>query len=354
MTSTTRRRTKAVRIGSVAIGGKNPIAVQSMATIKTSSVKALIKQIKALERSGCDIVRVSVLDMNDALALKKIRPHITIPLCADIHFDYNLALCALTSGADKIRINPGNIGEREKIKKIVSLAKKKNIPIRIGANSGSIDPRIHSGKTLGQRLASSALVTLEFIESLKYKNIVLSAKANSVPDTVEAYRIMAGACAYPLHLGVTASGAGEYAVIKSSVGIGTLLSEGIGDTIRVSLTDDPVREISVAAQILQSVGLRARDWEVIACPTCGRTEIDVIGLARAVEEKLRSKRIVLPKRPYRIAVMGCVVNGPGESKEADIGISGGRGFGFIFKKGTLIKKVEEKKLLHELIRQIKE
>lgn len=349
-----RRLTKAVRIGSVAIGGKNPIAIQSMATVKTSSVAAVVKQIKALERAGCDIVRVSVLDREDARALKKIRSAIRIPLCADIHFDYMLAVTAIDSGADKIRINPGNIGDRDKIKTVVAFAKKKNIPIRIGANSGSIDPRIHRGKTLGQRLAASALVTLEYIESLKYKNLVLSAKAHSVPDTIEAYRIMAEACTYPLHLGVTASGTGEYAVIKSSVGIGALLADGIGDTIRVSLSDDPVREISVATEILQSVGLRKRDWEVIACPTCGRTEIDVIGLAQAVEMKLRDQRIRLPKRPYKIAVMGCVVNGPGESKEADIGISGGRDFGFIFKEGKLIKKVQEKRLLNELLRQIQE
>jgi len=347
-----RHKTKIIRIGKTAIGGTKPVAIQSMATVKTSHIKSVVRQIISLQKAGCDIVRVAVLDKKDTSAIRQIRKEISIPLCADIHFDYNLALLALHSGADKIRINPGNIGDRQKIKLVVNAARENNIPIRIGANSGSIDPKVHKGKTLSSRLAQSVLMTIRYIESLKYTNLVVSAKAHSVVETIDAYRFLVEKCNYPLHLGVTASGTGEFAIIKSAVGIGTLLAEGIGDTIRVSLADNPVKEIKVAQEILESLSLRTRDWEVIACPTCGRTDINVISLAKKVESELSRNQIRFPKKNYKIAVMGCVVNGPGESKDADIGITGGRGFGFIFKNGTMIKKVTESKLLSELIRQI--
>jgi (E)-4-hydroxy-3-methylbut-2-enyl-diphosphate synthase len=347
-----RRKSKVVQIGSKKIGGNCPILIQSMCNVKTSKVKSVISQIKKLEDARCDIVRISVLDKKDADSIKDIVKEISIPLCADIHFDYNLALIAMKNNADKIRINPGNIGDNQRIKSVVSMAKERNIPIRIGANSGSLNSKIHKGRTLGERLAHSALLTIKYIESLNYFNLVVSAKAHSVCDTLEAYKIIAEKCAYPIHLGVTASGGGQFAIIKSSVGIGSLLSEGIGDTIRVSLAENPIQEITVGKEILQSLSLASREWEVIACPTCGRTVINVIQLAKQVESLLKSGKVKVPKSPYRIAVMGCVVNGPGESKDADIGITGGNGFGFIFKNGVMIKKVNENDLLSELIKQI--
>ncbi len=348
-----RRKSKVVEVGGVKIGGNNQIPIQSMANIKTSKVAAVSKQINQLAAVGCDIVRVSILDNKDAEAIAKIKKLISIPIVADIHFDYNLAIGAIENGADKIRINPGNIGEKERIEAVVKLAKKNKVPIRIGANSGSLDVNVYKRKSLGENLANSAIDTAKFVESLNYNKIVLSAKAHSVEETFIAYRKMAAETSYPLHLGVTASGAGEYAVIKSSVGIGGLLSEGIGDTIRVSLTDKPLREIEVGRQILQSIGLAERNLEVIACPTCGRTEIDVMGLAREVEAYLIKEKVELPKKPFKVAVMGCIVNGPGEARDADIAITGGRGFGFIVRKEKIIKKVEDKDLFAELLKEIK-
>lgn len=348
-----RRVSKKIKVGNVEIGGGAPIPVQSMATVKTSNVSGVVKQINELANAGCEIIRVSILDKADAQAIAEIKKEINIPLVADIHFDYNLAINAIDNGADKIRINPGNIGEEERVKKVILHAKENNIPVRIGANSGSIEESMFEKyKSNGQRLAYSALESVRFVQSLGFEDLVLSAKAQTVNDTVEAYSILAKETDCPLHLGVTSSGSGEFAVIKSSVGIGSLLQQGIGDTIRVSLTDNPVHEVKVGHEILQSLDLRQRDWEVVSCPTCGRTEIDVIGLAEKVEELLKASKIKLPKTPYRVAVMGCVVNGPGESREADIGISGGRGFGFIFKDGEMISRVDEKDLLAELIKAI--
>ncbi|MBU1862597.1 MAG: flavodoxin-dependent (E)-4-hydroxy-3-methylbut-2-enyl-diphosphate synthase [Candidatus Omnitrophica bacterium] len=348
-----RRKSNSVKIGKIKIGGNAPVAVQSMANIKTSQVTYVIRQMRKLVEAGCEIIRVSVLDTKDAHAIKDIQKEIDIPLCADIHFNYQLALDAMKSGADKIRINPGNIKRRAHIQYIVEMARTKNIPIRIGVNSGSIDQSMYKNKSSGARLACAVLSYVRGIEKLKYTNLILSAKAHTVCDTIEANRIIAKETNYPLHLGLTASGVGEYAIIKSAVGIGSLLSEGIGDTIRVSLTDDPIKEVEIGYNLLQSLGLRNRPWEVIACPTCGRTEIDVIGLSRKVEDALKKKKVALPKIPYKIAVMGCVVNGPGESKEADIGITGGKGFGFIFKHGKMIRRVAEKRLLIELLKEIK-
>jgi len=325
-----------------------------MTNIKTSKIGPLVNQINRLQNAGCELIRVSVLDFNDARAIKVIKKEINIPLCADIHFNHKLALDAIKSGSDKIRINPGNIKKKNLIKEIISAAKLENIPVRIGSNSGSLDVNKSREKSLGKQLANSILKILKYIESLRFNKLIISAKAHNVKDTIEAYKIIAEKTDYPLHLGVTASGRGEYAIVKSAIGIGSLLSYGIGDTIRVSLTDDPVNEIKVGYEILQSLGLKKREWEVISCPTCGRTEIDVISLSKKVESLLMNKKIHLPKVPYRIAVMGCVVNGPGESKDADIGISGGRGFGYIFKNGKLLFKVEEKKLLSTLLKKIKQ
>lgn len=346
-----RRKSKKIFVGKSTIGGDSPIRVQSMANIKTSRVSAVSKQINSLTAAGCDIIRVSILDEKDAQSLKSIKKNITIPLVADIHFNHRLALSAIQNGADKIRINPGNISQKNDLREIVAAAKDAGIPIRFGANSGSVDKVTHKAKSAGVVLAKSILSSLRYIESLKFTNIVLSAKGHGVNDTMEAYRILADKTAYPLHVGITASGAGEYAVIKSAVGIGGLLSQGIGDTIRVSLTDAPVHEVRVGCEILQSLRLRERPWEVIACPTCGRTEIGVITLAKKVEHLLATGAMHVPRSPFKIAVMGCVVNGPGESKDADIGISGGRGFGFIFAHGKMVKKVDEKDLLDELIKQ---
>ncbi len=348
--SVRKKKTRLVKVGDVAIGGGSPIPVQSMANIKTSNKKRLVKQIRSLFAAGCEIIRVSVLDKKDAVAIADIKREINIPLCADIHFDYNLALLAIDAGADKVRINPGNIGDENKVREVTLFAKKKKVAIRVGANSGSLDRTRYKNKSLGLNLARSAMDTVKFIESLGFKNIVVSAKAHSVTETLTAYRELSSKINYPLHLGVTASGGGVYSIIKSSVGIGSLLAEGIGDTIRVSYTGNPVEEIKIGREILQALGLADRDLEVIACPTCGRTEIDVIRLAKDVENFILKSGITLPHKPYRIAVMGCVVNGPGEAKGADIAITGGRKFGFIMKEGRVVKKVDEKFLFEELLK----
>lgn len=347
-----RKKTKSVRVGRVRIGGNAPISVQSMTTIKTSHISKVVRQIKTLEGCGCDIVRVSVLDEKDARAIKEIQKEIKIPLCADIHFNYQLGVLALQSGADKIRLNPGNVQDKKHIQRVISVAKQKNRAIRIGANSGSLDMRVKAD-TLGERLAKSLISYVKQFEREKFQSLVLSAKAHSVVDTIEAYRYISNKTDYPLHLGITATGYGQFAKIKSAVGIGSLLAEGIGDTLRVSLTDSVIEEVKLGIEILQSLNLRKKKFEVIACPTCGRTTINVIKLAKKVEEWLLGEKIKAPKNNYKIAVMGCVVNGPGESKTADIGITGGNKNGFIFKKGKMIAKVPETRLFSELIKHIK-
>ncbi|AIS52488.1 4-hydroxy-3-methylbut-2-en-1-yl diphosphate synthase IspG [Thermoanaerobacter kivui] len=344
-----RKITCEVKIGNKKIGGNNPILVQSMTNTDTHDIEKTIEQIKRLEAEGCDIIRVAVPDMKAAEAIKEIKKNINIPLVADIHFDYRLAIKSIENGADKIRINPGNIGKEENIKKVVEMAKERGIPIRIGVNSGSLKKEIlnkYKGVT-AEAVVESALKNVLILEKLGFYDIVISLKTPNVPLTIEAYKLASSKVNYPLHVGITEAGTIEAGTIKSAIGIGTLLYLGIGDTIRVSLTGDPVHEIRVGKQILRSLGLLKEGVEIISCPTCGRTKIDLIKLAEEVE-----KRTMHIKKPLKVAVMGCAVNGPGEAKEADIGIAGGDGEGLIFKKGKVYKKVKEKDLVDELMKEI--
>ena len=338
-----------VKIGNKKIGGNNPILVQSMTNTDTHDIGKTIEQIKRLEAEGCDIIRVAVPDIKAAEAIKEIKKNINIPLVADIHFDYRLAIKSIENGADKIRINPGNIGREENIKKVVEIAKEKGIPIRIGVNSGSLEKEIlhkYKGVT-AEAVVESALKNVLILEKLGFYDIVISLKTTNVPLTIEAYKLASSKVDYPLHVGITEAGTIEAGTIKSAIGIGTLLYLGIGDTIRVSLTGDPVHEVRVGRQILRSLGLLKEGVEIISCPTCGRTKIDLIRLAEEVEKRTRNI-----KKPLKVAVMGCAVNGPGEAKEADIGIAGGDGEGVIFKKGKVYKKVKEEELVEELMKEI--
>lgn len=344
-----RKITREVKIGNKKIGGNNPILVQSMTNTDTHDIEKTIEQIRRLEAEGCDIIRVAVPDMEAAEAIKEIKKNINIPLVADIHFDYRLAIKSIENGADKIRINPGNIGREENIKKVVEIAKEKGIPIRIGVNSGSLEKEIlhkYKGVT-AEAVVESALKNVLILEKLGFYDIVISLKTTNVPLTIEAYKLASSKVDYPLHVGITEAGTIEAGTIKSAIGIGTLLYLGIGDTIRVSLTGDPVHEVRVGRQILRSLGLLKEGVEIISCPTCGRTKIDLIRLAEEVEKRTRNI-----KKPLKVAVMGCVVNGPGEAKEADIGIAGGDGEGVIFKKGKVYKKVKEEELVEELMKEI--
>ena len=345
-----RRKTKEITIGNIKIGGNHPIAIQSMCNTDTRDVSATVKQIHALEEAGCEIVRVAVLDMEAAKAIGAIKKEIAIPLVADIHFDYQLALKSMENGVDKIRINPGNIGSEDKVKEVVSMAQDKNIPIRIGVNSGSLEKKLLDkyGKVTPEALVESALGHVNILERNQFYNIIISIKASSVPFCLKAYSLLSQAVDYPLHVGITEAGTVYSGTIKSAVGIGSILSQGIGDTIRVSLTGDPVEEIHAAKSILKSLELRNFGVEVISCPTCGRTQIDLISLANAVERECASIQ-----KNIKVAVMGCAVNGPGEAREADIGIAGGIGEGLLFKKGKIIKKVPEDQLLSELMQEIK-
>jgi len=344
----TRQKTKEVKIGNVRIGRDNPVAVQSMCNTDTRDVKATIEQILKLEKAGCEFVRVTVPDMIAAEAIKEIKNGINIPLVADIHFDYKLALEAIKNGIDKVRINPGNIGSKEKTKAVVSACKEKGIPIRIGVNVGSLEKQFEEkyGRT-PEAMVASALHHIKILEDLDFYDIVISLKASDVNRTVKAYELLSKKVDYPLHLGITEAGTPKTGIIKSSVGLGILLREGIGDTIRVSLTADPVEEIRVAWEILKSLDLRKHGATLISCPTCGRTEIDLIGLANKVEEAISQI-----DKDITVAVMGCIVNGPGEAKEADIGIAGGKGKAVIFKKGEILKTVAEKDIFNELIKEI--
>lgn len=341
-----RRTSRVVNIGSVAIGGSNPIAIQSMCTTKTHDVKATIKQILALEKVGCEIVRVTVPFPKDAEALSAIKEKIHIPLVADIHFDYRMAIAAMKNGADKIRINPGNIGKKEWVVEVIETAKKYKKAIRIGVNAGSLEKDLWAkyGRPEPAALVESAVRWVKFFEQHDFHDLVIALKSSNVPEMIESYERIAEQCDYPLHLGVTEAGTFVTGSVKSAVGIGTLLHKGIGDTIRVSLSEDPLEEIKVAKEILKSLHLYEKERTIIACPTCGRVEVDLIKLAHQVEEKT-----AYIKKPIKIAVMGCVVNGPGESREADYGIAAGRGCGIIYKKGEIVKTVEEKKLLKELL-----
>jgi len=340
-----RNNTKVVSIGNVKIGGEHPIAIQSMTNTKTEDVAGTVAQILALERAGCEIVRCTVPTMEAAKALTEIKKQIHIPLVADIHFDYKMAIAAMENGADKIRINPGNIGDVSRVKAVVDVAKERNIPIRVGVNSGSLEKNLvekYNGVT-AEGIVESALDKVHLIEDLGYDNLVISIKSSDVMMCVKAHELLADKTAYPLHVGITESGTVQSGNIKSAIGLGLILGQGIGNTIRVSLTGDPTEEIKSAKLILRTLGLRKGGIEVVSCPTCGRTQIDLIGLATKVEKLVEDYPLDI-----KVAVMGCVVNGPGEAKEADLGIAGGIGEGLLIKKGEIIRKVPEDQLLSTL------
>ncbi len=341
-----RHKTRTVRIGDVAIGGDNPIRIQSMCNTKTENVEATVAQIRALAAAGCEIIRVAVPNEAAALALKDIRRQIKLPLVADIHFDYRLALAAMENGADKIRINPGNIGEDWKLREVVNAAKERNIPIRVGVNSGSLEKEILKkyGGVTAEGIVESALEKVGRIEELNYENLVISIKSSDVLMCIKAHELLADKTDYPLHIGITEAGTLLRGTVKSAVGLGVILYEGIGDTIRVSLTGDPLEEIKAAREILKSLGLRKGGVEVVSCPTCGRTEIDLIGLANQVEGLVERYSDL----DVRVAVMGCVVNGPGEAREADFGVAGGKGAGVLIRKGEVIRTMPESELLPAL------
>jgi len=338
------KKTKEIKIGNILVGGNNPVIIQSMTNTKTSDVEKTVAQILELEKEGCELVRVTVNNEQAGRAIKEIKDKINIPLVADIHFDYKLAIMAIENGIDKLRINPGNIGSDEKIKLVVDKAKEYNIPIRIGVNSGSVEKKILEkyGEVTADGMVESAMYHVGLLEKFGFTNIIISIKASNVKMMIDAYRKISSLVDYPLHLGVTEAGTAFQGTIKSAIGIGSLLADGIGDTIRVSLTENPVEEIKVAKEILKVLGYR-KGVEIVSCPTCGRTEIDLISLAKQVENEFKYLN-----RNIKIAVMGCIVNGPGEAKEADFGVAGGKGEGVIFKKGVILKKVKEEDIMGEL------
>ena len=344
------KKTREVKVGNLVIGGGNKVIIQSMTNTTTSDVKKTVAQIKELEKAGCELVRMTINNLEAAQAIKEIKKRVSIPLVADIHFDYKLALAAMENGIDKLRINPGNIGSDENVEKVVKMAKEKKIPIRIGVNSGSIEKDILKkyGKPTAEGMVESAMYHINLLEKYDFHDIVISLKASNVKMMVEAYRKINELVDYPLHLGVTEAGTAFQGTVKSAIGIGSLLVDGIGDTIRVSLTENPVEEIKVAKEILKVLGLR-EGVEIVSCPTCGRTQIDLIGLAKKVEKEFGNI-----EKNIKIAVMGCVVNGPGEAKEADIGVAGGKGEGLLFKKGEIVKKVKEEEIIPELRKMLEE
>lgn len=344
-----RKQTKKIRVGDVYIGGDSPISVQSMTNTDTRNIKATVEQIKRLEEVGCDIIRVAIPDSEAASAVSEIKKAISIPLVADIHFDYRLALDCIKNGIDKIRLNPGNIGGQDRVKTVADMAIERQIPIRIGVNSGSVEKSIIEkfGGVTPEGMVESALAHAAMLENADFYDIAISIKASSVPMTIAAYRLLAQKSSYPIHIGVTEAGTIYKGTIKSSVGIGCLLAEGIGDTLRVSLTGDPVEEVRVGKQILKSLGIIKSGIEIVSCPTCGRTRIDLIGIANKLEPILDK----LDKN-IKVAIMGCAVNGPGEAKDADIGIAGGVNEALLFKKGKVIRKISEDKIVEELIKEI--
>jgi (E)-4-hydroxy-3-methylbut-2-enyl-diphosphate synthase len=340
--------TRQVRVGNVKIGGGAPVTIQSMTKTDTRDVQATVREIKELEKSGCEIIRVAIKDFEAANAIRAIKRKINLPLVADIHFDYRLALRAIASGADKIRLNPGNIYKEDEIREVAVAAKKRRIPIRVGANSGSIRSRL-KGSVLTGDMVKSVLDYIKILERMDFYDIIVSLKASDVLSTIEAYKLFSKRSKYPLHLGVTAAGAFSTGIVKSSIGIGALLLEGIGDTVRVSLTGDPIEEVIAAKNILQALGLRSFGPEIISCPTCGRCQVN---LEKIVEETNRRVQGAGYKKQVKIAIMGCEVNGPGEAKEADIGIACGKGSGVIFKKGKILYRVKEKDIVRELLKNI--
>ncbi|MEK7845801.1 MAG: flavodoxin-dependent (E)-4-hydroxy-3-methylbut-2-enyl-diphosphate synthase [Nitrospinota bacterium] len=345
-----RRKSRAITLGNVKIGGDAPLSVQSMTNTDTRDVKATLKQIKKLENAGCEIIRVAVPDMDAAKRLGEIRKAIKIPLIADIHFDYRLALKAIREGVDGLRINPGNIGDKWKVKEVVNSAKDKGIPIRIGVNAGSLDKDLWEkyGGPTADAMVESAMMHIRILEDMSFRAIKVSLKASDIDRTVTAYRMLAGKVDYPFHIGISEAGTYFSGTIKSAIGIGILLNEGIGDTLRVSLTADPVEEVKVGFEILKVLRIRQTNPEIISCPTCGRCEIDLESIALKVEDAVKSL-----KSPIRIAVMGCVVNGPGEAREADLGVAGGKGVGLIFRKGEIVRKVREEEIVDALIDEAK-
>jgi len=344
-----REKTRAIKVGNVQIGGENKVSIQSMCNTKTKDVQNTVKQILELEKAGCQIIRVACLDIEDAKAIQEIKKQIHIPIVADIHFDYKIALQAIEAGVDKVRINPGNIGDKEKVKAVVEACKKRNIPIRIGVNAGSLEKDLLEkyGKPTAEAMVESAKRHVEILEELEFYNIAISLKASDLDLCIKAYEMASQTFNYPLHLGITEAGTEFSGTIKSSIGLGVLLRQGIGSTIRVSLSDDPIKEIKVAKEILKDCNLYNNIPTLIACPTCGRTQIDLIPIAKQVEEFLQTINLNI-----KVAVMGCVVNGPGEAREADIGIAGGIKEGILFKKGEIIKKVPQEEIVEVLKEEI--
>ena len=350
-----RRKTRPINVGGVIIGGDSPISIQSMTNTDTHDKEATYRQVLSLCEAGCDIVRLAVPTVEAAATFSYLKQmEVSIPLVADIHFNYKIALAAIEAGADKIRINPGNIGSRENTEAVVRACRARSLPIRIGVNSGSVEKGLlekYGGPT-AEALAESALYHVRILEDMGFHDIAISVKASDVDTMVRANVLLADACDYPIHIGVTEAGARRAAIIKSSIGIGSLITRGIGDTLRVSLTEDPTEEISAAREILSALAIEGHErMDIVSCPTCGRTRIDLIAISREFEERVR--REGLDKKKIKVALMGCAVNGPGEAREADIGIAGGDGEGLLFKKGEIIRKIKEKELVDELIREIK-
>ena len=343
------KNTKKIKLGNTFIGGDAPVLVQSMLNVPASDIENSVKQAVELEKAGCQVIRFAVPDEEALSLIEPIKNATTVPLVADIHFDYRLALGAAERGIDKIRINPGNIGGEDRVKAVADICRQKGLPIRIGVNSGSLEKEILAkyGSPTPEAMVESALYHASLLEKFDFDDIVISIKSSNVNTMIKAYEAASESCNYPLHLGVTEAGTKRMGIIKSSIGIGSLLTRGIGDTIRVSLTDKPVEEVYAAFDILKAIGLKTDCPYLISCPTCGRTKIDLVGLAQQVEDRLRDC-----KKPIKVAVMGCIVNGPGEAREADIGIAGGDGCGLIFKKGEILRKVDEKDLLDELMKEV--
>ena len=343
------RTSKKIKVGNTFLGGDSPVLVQSMLNVPSTDIDGSVKQAVELEKAGCQIIRFAIPNEEALALIEPIKNATTVPLVADIHFDYRLAIGAAERGIDKIRINPGNIGSEDRVKAVADICKQKGLPIRIGVNSGSLEKHILEkyGSPTPEAMVESALYHASLLEKFDFDDIVISIKSSNVNTMIKAYELAAEKCNYPLHLGVTEAGTEHMGIIKSAVGIGSLLTHGIGDTIRVSLTDDPVKEVYAAQDILKAIGLKTDCPYLVSCPTCGRTRIDLVGLAKQVEERLRDC-----KKPITVAVMGCIVNGPGEAKEADIGVAGGDGCGLIFKKGEILRKVPENELLDELMKEI--
>jgi len=345
-----RHSTRPLQVGGVTIGGNAPISVQSMTKTDTRDIQATVRQINELETAGCEVVRLAVVDTEAAQAISEIKRQTRVPLIADIHFDYRLALQCLESGIDGLRINPGNIGERVRVEMVTQKALERGIPIRIGVNAGSLEKTLldRFGGVTAQALVESALGHIRILESLHFNDIKVSIKASHVPLMIQAYRELSQVVNYPLHLGVTEAGTGRTGAIKSAIGIGTLLAEGIGDTIRVSLTGPPVEEVRVGFEILKSLGLRVKGPDIISCPTCGRCQIDLLPIVEKVEQEIQNL-----KTPLKIAIMGCVVNGPGEARQADVGLAGGKGVGLLFRKGEPLRKVKQSEMVEALLAEIK-